>query len=94
MTIGAAIKQLRTRKHMNQLQLITKAKINQGFLSQIEKGQREPSLTVIKRIAGALDVPVQVLLLLGCETERSRRYEKQLRRIALLVNKIITEIGH
>ena len=77
---------------MNQLDLATKARINQGFLSQVEKDRREPSLTVIKRIARALGVPLQILLLLSCQTERSRKYAKQLKRITLLINKIVTAV--
>ena len=92
MSLGAAIKQLRDQKRLSQLQLANKAKINQGFLSQVEKDQRDPSLAIIKRVASALGVPVQVLLILTYRTEKSKKYAKQLKHIALLVDRILKEI--
>lgn len=93
MTIGHAIKTLRARRHMSQQELASKAKINQGFLSSIEKGQRQPSLPMVKRIADALKVPPQLLFLVETESIRSRTYSKQLKKIAQIVDKILLQIG-
>ena len=93
MTIGHAIKTLRVRRRMSQQKLAAQAKINQGFLSSIEKGQREPSLQMVKRIAHTLKVPLQLLFLVGDQSVRSRKYSKQLKKIAQLADEILQQIG-
>jgi transcriptional regulator with XRE-family HTH domain len=50
-------------KPMTQRALAAKAKVTPGYIAQLEMGLRKnPSLTVLKRIAAALGVPVTELL--------------------------------
>lgn len=93
MTIGHAVKIVRKKRGIGQQTLAKKLKISQGFLSLVEKGQRVPSLKMTKRLADALRVPVELLLLMGCETPRVRHYSKQIRRITALINDILSEIA-
>ncbi|HSW46681.1 MAG TPA: XRE family transcriptional regulator [Phycisphaerae bacterium] len=60
--IGQRIRYYRQKLGMNQTVLAHKAKVNQGFLSEIERGRRNPSPASIKAIALALDVPPAVLI--------------------------------
>lgn len=53
---------LRERSGLTLRQLADAADINFGYLSQIEAGDRNPSPTVIKRIAEGLSVPTTALL--------------------------------
>jgi transcriptional regulator with XRE-family HTH domain len=39
-----------------------RAKVTQGYVAQLEAGQKTPSLAVLRRIAKALGVPVTELL--------------------------------
>jgi len=52
----------RDYRGLMQQQLADKARISKPYLSQIESSAREPSLTVIKRIAKALKVDVDDLI--------------------------------
>ena len=92
MGLGQAVKIVRKKRGVGQQQLAKKLKISQGFLSLVEKDGRVPSFKMIKRLANALDVPVELLLLLGCDTSKAKTYSKQIRRIAMLVDDILSEI--
>ena len=61
--LGTVIKALRESKGMSQVELASKAKIARPYLIRLESGQQKnPSLAVLKRLAGALGVPVAGLL--------------------------------
>lgn len=58
---GAAIKALRTAVGMSQSAFGPKVDISQGYLSQIESGDKEPSTELLFRIATKLGVPVDAI---------------------------------
>lgn len=60
--IGQRIRYYREKIGLNQTALARQAKVNQGFLSEIERGKRKPSPSSLKAIALALDVPPAVLI--------------------------------
>ncbi len=93
MHIGYSIQVVRSKLGMSQKAFAKKAGISQGFLSLVEKGGREPSFQMISRIAEALGVPLQLLLLMSCETSRAKRYSKQLTRLAEVTAEILKDLG-
>jgi transcriptional regulator with XRE-family HTH domain len=62
MKFGNAIKKIRQHKKLTQVDLAKRLKTASSYISAIENGQKEPSLTLIKRIAKALSVPVELLI--------------------------------
>jgi transcriptional regulator with XRE-family HTH domain len=60
--VGQNVRRLRTKKGLTQEQLAFEAKIDLTYVGGIERGERNPSLLVMVRIADALSVPVQKLL--------------------------------
>ncbi|MED2708042.1 MULTISPECIES: helix-turn-helix domain-containing protein [Bacillus] len=54
--IGAYIKGLREQKTMTISKLADTSKVSQPYLSQIEKGKRNPSLDIIRKLSKALEV--------------------------------------
>lgn len=61
--IGVALRRLREAKKLSQLTLAKRAKVGQGYISELEAGaKKEPGLGVLKRLAKALGVPVTELL--------------------------------
>lgn len=52
------IKTVRIGKGFTQIGLAEKAKIAQAYLSEIETGKTRPSLSVLERLADALDVSI------------------------------------
>jgi len=60
--IGERIRYYRGQRGMKQTTLAHQAKVNQGFLSEIERGKRKPSPTTLNALALVLDVPPAVLI--------------------------------
>ena len=61
--IGTVLRRLREAKGMTQLQLATKAKVAQGYISDLEAGgKKNPGLDTLRKLAKALGVPVTELL--------------------------------
>jgi len=56
MRIGVKIKLARVARHVTQQQLAARAEIAQGYLSQVESGERTPSDEVVESIQRALGV--------------------------------------
>lgn len=67
MNIGKAIKLCRSRKGMTQSALAKKAEISVPYLSQLEQGKRDPTLSAVERIAKGLEVPLNILFFLGAD---------------------------
>lgn len=60
--LGKRIIYLRKLKKMSQLDLALDAEINKNYLSDLERGRRNPSLMILNRIAIALDITMSDLL--------------------------------
>ena len=59
---GRRIMEIRKKRKMTQIDVATKAKVTQGALSEIERGERAPSLETLVSIANALDtVPSELM---------------------------------
>ena len=56
------LQKYREEKKFTQLELAKRCGISQGFISQIEKAERVPTVFVAKRIADALDKTVDELI--------------------------------
>ena len=52
------LKAIRLKKGFSQDALALKAKMSQTFLSHVERGKADPSLSTLKRLAAALGVTV------------------------------------
>ncbi len=61
-TLGRRLRRLRKTRRMTQAELAQSAGINQGYLSSIERNQREPSGRTVDALAVALNVPQAVLI--------------------------------
>lgn len=61
MNLGLAVKTLRKNKGLTQGNLCEMVGITQSYLSQVENGNKEPSIYVVKKIADALGIPMAFL---------------------------------
>ena|SRR5829696_2506231 len=80
--LGAALRTLRQRRGLKQMDLAEKAGLSKGTLSQFETEQREPSLRSLGRLLEALECDlyelqdVLVLVTGGRNKLFSRRYDR------------------
>ena len=67
MDIGRAIRFCRQQKGLTQPQLAERATLSASYLSVLETGKRDPSLSSLQRIARGLGVPLSVLLFVAAD---------------------------
>lgn len=60
--LGKNLKRIRTQKGMTQGDIVRALGVSRSFVSNIENGKTNPTLSTIKRIADALGVSVDKLL--------------------------------
>nr|WP_280116037.1 helix-turn-helix transcriptional regulator [Burkholderia pseudomallei] len=76
--MGQAIKMCRTRRSLSQAELAGLAGCSISYLSMLESNQRDPSLSTLKSIAGALRIPTEILFFLGSERDELAGMDKEL----------------
>jgi transcriptional regulator with XRE-family HTH domain len=59
--LGQRIRELREAKSLTQERLGEKAELEQAYLSDVERGIRNPSVLVVGRVAGALQISLSEL---------------------------------
>jgi transcriptional regulator with XRE-family HTH domain len=60
--LGQFIRDQRHQAELSLRELAERANVSNPYLSQIERGLHEPSMRVLKAIAGALNLPTDILL--------------------------------
>ncbi len=58
---GQKVKKLRLKKGLSQEEFAFKADLDRTYISSIEKGNRNVSITVIEKISNALEVDIKEL---------------------------------
>jgi transcriptional regulator with XRE-family HTH domain len=69
--VGLNVRMLRKERSLSQEQLAFEAGLHRTYISQVERGVRNPTVTVLEQIAVALNVPAGRLL--GAPTPRMKR---------------------
>ena len=72
MDYGKAIRFVRSARKLTQKALAQKAGIEPSYISLLENGSREPSLSAFEALASALDVPLYLLVVLASRKEDLR----------------------
>lgn len=60
--IGDVLRDFRQRKGQTLRQVASRANMALGYLSEVERGQKEASSEVLAALADALEVPVSIIL--------------------------------
>jgi transcriptional regulator with XRE-family HTH domain len=61
-TLGAVLRARRLAKRLSLRELSTRTGVSNAYLSELERGLHEPSLSILLAIASALDAPLAELL--------------------------------
>ena len=81
MTLGNAIKLVRTARGAKQVELARAMKTSPNYISLVEKDKREPSISFLTRLARELSVPVSMFFMCQ-ELEGSPNATAELRQLA------------
>jgi transcriptional regulator with XRE-family HTH domain len=68
--LGRAIRDVRGQRHLSQEELAHRSGMHRTYLGGIERGERNPSYTNIRRLAAALEVNASELLARAEHLER------------------------
>lgn len=60
--LGESLRELRTSANLTLREVSGKARVSLGYLSEIERGQKEASSELLNAVCGALDVPLADVL--------------------------------
>lgn len=86
MDIGHALKITRSAKKLSLVEVAKRADLSQSYLSMVETGKRDPTLPTIEKIAGALEIPIPILLFLAADkNELTGIDEETARRLSAAV---------
>jgi transcriptional regulator with XRE-family HTH domain len=81
LNIGRTIKVLRTSAGLKQLELADRVKVSPNYLSLVEAGRKEPSLSLLKKLSHALDVPL--VFLMWDSTDHTHKFNADQRHVYL-----------
>ena len=73
---GRVLREQRDSQSLSQEALAVSADVDRTFVSQMERGIRQPTLTTLFKLAGALDISPATLI---TRTEKVLRTDKSLR---------------
>jgi transcriptional regulator with XRE-family HTH domain len=92
-TLGNAIKLIRTARGFSQRGLAKDLKVSANYLSLIEGDKRDPSLAFLKRLAAELRVPVAMFFVFQGEPLPGVRVKdlEQLKGVLLQLDQMIVE---
>jgi transcriptional regulator with XRE-family HTH domain len=77
MDFGRSLRLCRASRGLSQSELAKMSGISVSYLSLLEKNLRDPALSVVEKIASALNVPTSILLFLGTDPEEIRQINPQ-----------------
>jgi transcriptional regulator with XRE-family HTH domain len=81
LTLGEAIRRLRMAGGLSQRQLAAKLETDPTYLSHIEAGRREPSISLLRNFAKQLDIPPGLLLSVALWADLPPTHREQFRPI-------------
>lgn len=78
MDVGSAIRLCRKRRGVSQTDVATRAECSVSYLSMLENNKRDPTLSMVTKIAEALRVPVGVLFVMASEEKELGNIDSRL----------------
>ena len=90
MTLGNAIKLIRTARNVKQRDLASELNVSPNYLSMLEANRRVPSVAFLRKIASKLQVPAGLFLLWaeGSTSNLSRKQHDQVRELLIRIQAI------
>ena len=88
--IGTTIKKVRHQRGLSQGELAAATDLSVSYLSFIEQGRRTPNLEIVEKIAGALGVPLSILVFLASDKSELEEFDKSVaEKLSLIAWKLL-----
>ena len=87
--VGDTLRGVRMRQRRTLREVSAEARVSLGYLSEVERGQKEPSSELLAAICGALDVELSELF---AEVSQTLRREEKLALVTSRVS-VMQQIG-
>lgn len=91
--LGLALKRIRLGSGLSQRELAEKLEVDPTYISHLEKGRREPSLSFLRRFAAASRVPTVALLTTALWSELDPREREILRPLLASLTRLTLASG-
>lgn len=62
LAFGARVRSLRLKKKLSQVELANRGGFDRNYIGMIERGERNPSLFNLQRLADALEIELSLLM--------------------------------
>ncbi len=59
---GARVRALREKRDLSQAELANKGGFNRNYIGMVERGERNPSLLTLQRLADAFEIELSLLM--------------------------------
>lgn len=89
MAIGKNIKLYRTIVGLKQKELAQMVEVKESYLSSIENDKKEPSLSLLKKISKALNIPLSMLFWEDVDSLNTNSPEDKIKKILFELTKEI-----
>lgn len=94
MNLGQALKDLRLKQGLSQVEAASKIGMTQAYLSRIENNEKEPSTDMIKKIGSAYGSPLSIVLWMATdEVDVSENKREAFRHIKPIVDSLINQLS-
>ena len=92
MRLGKTVREIRIRRGFTQKELADETNLSQTYLSLIENGKREPSLSTVESIGNALGIPSEIIAFLSLRAESIHPDKRELfEKVSPSIRAMITE---
>lgn len=92
MDLGKAIKICRNQRGLTQTELAGKAEISVSYLSLMEKGKRDPAISVLNKLCDVLGIPLNLLLFIASSKDELKGLPEELfEKLSSLTLKLMKE---
>lgn len=88
LAIGKTIKEFRQQRGLSLNKVAELANVDKSYLSKIENEKRDPSLSSLSKISRALNIPLNILILM-CEEPSDSPFSELTESLKLLAKEIV-----
>lgn len=87
--LGEALRLIRVFHDVKQSELARRLEISKSYLSEIEKGRKEPTLSLVEKYSAQFDLPVSSIIFFAENVSGKSSYESARKLVASKIVKLL-----